>query len=291
MRFLTTTSALFALILVVACGDDAQEPGNNQNNDTPQPITHEFEDEGAVCVGTSGKLDPTGGTIEVGETVEIYVQFADCLSSSCSANFDSDCELHQWGSGIYQITSSGSYDDLSPVEYECTADCNDFSTKCGEVTFGGDEVVLIQGDAHHYIEPGSERRCVDEGDAEEPRAVTRSYEDEGPVCFGDVTSGQGLEADEPFFVTVSIEGCLSSSCTADQQAECEIEVDGDEIFVSSSGSYSELTHIEEGGCTDDCGGAVEADCGSLTLAEGTYTVYHGDKSSELTIPSDGAVCE
>lgn len=299
MRILTAIVVVLTLIFAAACGDDAEEPGNNNNDNTnqnePEPITHEFENEGALCVGTEWSLDYSDETIEVGDTLEVYVEFADCLSSSCSTDFEGECNLHQWGSGIYQVTSSGSYVDLSPVEQECTADCGNFSTKCGEVTFEGDTVALVHGQAHYYIEPGSERRCIRQEDSHEPMAVTRTYEDERPVCFGkihpDSYSEDGLEADKPFSVAVSMDSCLSSSCSDDQEAECQIEVDGDDIFVSSSGSYTDRTHLEEGVCTSDCGGSFYADCGELTLAEGTYTVHHGDETSELTIPSEETSCQ
>lgn len=299
MRLLTTMTMIFALVCTVACGDDAEQPGNNQtNNDNqnePEPIPHEFENEGAVCVGKTGDLDLTDGPIEVGDTIDVYVQFADCLSSSCSTGFKSECELLEWGSGIYRVTSSGAYDDLAPVEDECTADCNNFSTRCGEITFEWDTVALVHGDEHYYVEPGSERRCIAQEEADEPEPVVRTYDDDGPVCFGqphpDSFSDEKLEADEPFPVTVSIESCLSSSCSDDQQADCEIEIDGHDIFVFSAGSYSDRTHLEEMGCTSDCAGGFFADCGEITLEEGTYTVHHGDETSEVTIPSDDTTCQ
>ena len=80
--------------------------------------------------------------------------------------------------------SSGSYDDLSPVESECTADCEEFSAKCGEVTVTTDAIALVHGDLHYYVEPGDDRRCLRRGETDEHRVVTRNYDDSGPVCFG-----------------------------------------------------------------------------------------------------------
>ena len=132
------------------------------------------------------------------------------------------------------------------------------------------------------------------GDDDEPSPVTVDYENDGPVCLGqtytDTYTEVGLEADEPFRVTVPIDNCLSSSCTADQAADCQIEVDDDVITVTASASYTDLTEVEGGTCTEDCGGAFYADCGEITLGEGTYTIHHGDETSELTIPSDETVC-
>lgn len=310
MRFASRNIAIFALIFVLGCGDDeGQEPNanandsrfntqenNDQSNAQPneqEPITREFQDEGRLCVGVDDPFGISQEAIEPGETIEIHVNFTDCLSSSCSANLEDECFIQQTGSGIYLVFSWGSYDDLSPIETECTADCMSVSTSCGEITVEADSFSLLHGDHQFHIEAGSERRCLELDDADEPHALQRSYENEGSVCLGlDHPHGlpvDALEGDEPFPMIVGFESCLSSSCSQDLEANCEVEIDGDDIFLSSTGSYGDRTHLEGGMCTEDCR-SLYADCGNLILEEGSYTVHHGDETVELTIPSDDPRC-
>lgn len=257
-----------------------------------EPQTRSFEDTGSICIGVSSPWESGGDPLLAGETASVSVLFAECLSSSCSANLDGSCTVSQYESGA-TVSSSGSYDDTSGVDGVCTMDCMSFQAECGEITIPDREFAIIHGDAHFYLEPGVERRCYSMDEAQAPRAITHTFENEGMVCLGTdhaFSSPQDrLEADEPFQVLVAAGGCMSSSCSQDLEAQCEVAVDGQDVTITSSASYGDTSHLSDG-CTDDCG-TLQAICGEITLPEGTYTVTHGAETFELTIPSDDAGCQ
>ena len=118
-------------------------------------------------------------------------------------------------------------------------------------------------------------------------------EDAGEACLS-ATPGwpdgfQSFEAGAPAYVTVRLNECLSSSCTSDMSARCDVEVTGDRIVISAQGSYTDESGASRT-CTDDCM-VFDTACETPALAEGTYTVAYGEAEITLGIPSlTGASC-
>jgi hypothetical protein len=98
-----------------------------------------------------------------------------------------------------------------------------------------------------------------------------SAENEGSLCFS--TPDGALE--------VSIfADCLSGSCSRDRQGTCEMTRDGDTITITSAFSWEEKDH---GSCTLDCV-SPHATCRLELPPDGTYTVVHGEETSQITVP-------
>jgi hypothetical protein len=118
------------------------------------------------------------------------------------------------------------------------------------------------------------------------------FRDEGAVCVGarvgGVTGGP-LIVDEPAPVWVTFPTCLSSSCSQIESTECEVTLEDGDLVIRSHGVVRD-TRGRGGGCTDDCGFLV-AECFTPALAEGTYTVRHGDETFEVVGPSDAPHCD
>lgn len=114
------------------------------------------------------------------------------------------------------------------------------------------------------------------------------FENEGTVCLMDEPHGpqndrSHVDAGEPFEITVLFADCLSG-CAEVRDTSCEIEVDGDEIALTSEGSYVDRTS-EEGGCPDVCV-VASATCDVPGLDEGSYTLEHGDMTYAFDVPGD-----
>lgn len=107
-----------------------------------------------------------------------------------------------------------------------------------------------------------------------------SFADEGEVCF----DADGTDVT----VEVAAPGCLSSSCSRNLGGSCAAVVDGTDITLTS-----EVTWEQDRGvgiaCTDDCG-LPSVMCTMEDLADGTYTVTHGDETFTLTIPLEDDDC-
>ncbi len=114
-----------------------------------------------------------------------------------------------------------------------------------------------------------------------------SFQDEGNLCFGYYLGS--IEVDQEIEVTVRAPGCFSSSCTSLKFAECEIIIDGDELVIYSEIVVRDRSRIE-GACTTDCG-IYSAKCQAPALAEGEYTVRHGEESLTLEVPFDEPHCD
>lgn len=115
------------------------------------------------------------------------------------------------------------------------------------------------------------------------------YQDEGRLCVYASEpapfdqSPQDFVADAPVYVQVTHHGCLSSSCTADRESACTIDIQSDVFTVSSQGGYIEQPG-DFAGCTDDCA-ILAGTCSTAALPAGTYTIRHGADTLTLTIPS------
>ena len=274
--------------------EPADDTGSDPSEDANVSETEEIvlEDQGAICLGIEESLlmdfhaEHEGPPMEVGSTVEVNVMIDTCLGS-CDISSQRECQLHDQGDGVYVISSSGAYTSTSPCPPDDSV-CSNLVAHCGEIEVQDASFVVLHGDRHYYWEPGDDRGCVEEDEDDAPTPLARSFEDEGRFCFGEFDAGgqpqAELEAGEPFPVTFSKQACLSSSCTEDMQAQCQIDID-DEVTLSASASYSNTTHLNES-CTEDCND-FHADCGQLMFEqEGNYAVNHGEETFQLTIPGE-----
>jgi hypothetical protein len=118
-------------------------------------------------------------------------------------------------------------------------------------------------------------------------------DDTGVACLTS-TAGwsdeyQTFAADAPAYVTVRLDTCLSSTCTYNYAASCEVEVTGDRIVISAHGTYTDESGAGRS-CSEVCL-TLDAACETPPLAEGSYTVVYGDEEIPLSIPSvTGAYC-
>jgi hypothetical protein len=109
----------------------------------------------------------------------------------------------------------------------------------------------------------------------------QSQTNDGIACLSAPT------IDENGSVTVRANVCLSSSCSRNAVSSCEVSLDGDTLTVTSQFDWEE--NVGEGiACTDDCQDIV-AQCGDVgPLAEGSYTLAHGDASETVEVPNEEA---
>lgn len=105
-----------------------------------------------------------------------------------------------------------------------------------------------------------------------------SFADEGEVCFSQTLAAVSVEVSAP--------DCLSSSCTRNVEASCSAAVEGTRIEITSDFSWEEK---DRGTCTLDCGSATAA-CSVGPLADGTYTVVHGEEEFQLVVPLEMQGC-
>lgn len=124
-----------------------------------------------------------------------------------------------------------------------------------------------------------------------------SFENEGTLCMFAADpdpfiteSPQDFTPGAPVELLVVMEPCVSGSCTSDIVASCEATVSGNQITVTSSGSYREDSGLVKA-CTDDCR-VVSATCSTASLPAGSYTVFHGEDVLPLDVPAslDSAPC-
>lgn len=116
---------------------------------------------------------------------------------------------------------------------------------------------------------------------------SRTLENVGSVCVMGEQEGDSPETsyveNAPVDITVVLDDCLSG-CAEDIEASCSIELDGTNLRVSASGTYS----VQPGGavCPAVCV-AMTATCTSEPLAAGTYSVEYAGESTTFEVPSMG----
>ena len=122
-----------------------------------------------------------------------------------------------------------------------------------------------------------------------PPDIDYSLVDTGQVCLSATVepgaSGAGtFAADAPVYVSFDAIGvCLSSSCTRDPLATCEVTRVGGGIAVASLASWTDTSPSADA-CTADCG-LLSATCQLDSLPAGTYTVRYGGQALTLTVPT------
>ena len=127
-----------------------------------------------------------------------------------------------------------------------------------------------------------------------PTSQVHTYADEGKVCVlpqsADInaflwsSTSVSLAADRAVEVSVMMPTCLSSSCSHEPQADCTATLTGNDIDVTSKGSYIEQGDV----CTSDCG-ALVARCTTPPLPAGRYQLRHGQEALTFTVPFEGIV--
>ena len=109
----------------------------------------------------------------------------------------------------------------------------------------------------------------------------------GRFCLHANATGAGgpqeFVANQPVTVRYSVDECLSSSCTEDEQASCSVAPN---LRVLAEASWVDLSRTNTA-CTDDCG-QLEALCSSVALAAGTHVFAFDAKTISLEIPSSHA---
>ncbi|RDV37151.1 hypothetical protein DV096_14295 [Bradymonadaceae bacterium TMQ3] len=122
--------------------------------------------------------------------------------------------------------------------------------------------------------------------------VLKTFENEGEVCLNrfSFADDASLEVETPIEVIVELPGCLSSSCSSDSRASCQVALDAthNTITLTSEGSYLD-TSTAYGSCTADCG-LLHAECQIPALPEGQYTLTHGQDTYTFTVPSELSGC-
>lgn len=128
--------------------------------------------------------------------------------------------------------------------------------------------------------------------AEDAEPTLKTFENEGDVCLNRFSfdDQSAIEAEAPIEVIVELPGCLSSSCSTDAQASCEVALDAatNTITLTSQGSYLD-TSVVDGTCTADCG-LLHAECEIPALPEGQYTLTHGQTTYTFEVPSQPEGC-
>ncbi len=257
MKITTTSLLLICLAVLSACGitDDART----------------FENSGSFCV--DDELTP-------GSTARLRVVFSECISA-CAEDRQTSCTMEE-RDGTYFVESSASYQPPRGTAM-CPDVCATLSADCGEITVDDTEIVVVQGDAYHYLEPGSGPTCTPR-QGEEPRPPRVFFDDPpGDFCLGE-ESGQ-LEPNTPFPIVFHSDQCLSTSCTTGYTGDCQIDIQGSSLSIGLSGSYGDASRMDNPACTDDCGHWT-IECDDITLPEGTYTLSYGGDPRTFDVPSE-----
>ena len=98
----------------------------------------EYENRGATCV-----------TSDADGTLHVTVEFASCLSSSCSTLSDNTCSLQLSGNQIL-LTSQAIIE--TQLEGPCTDDCRAASAQCTLASVPPGTYALVHGDTAENLE-------------------------------------------------------------------------------------------------------------------------------------------
>lgn len=124
-RSLTLRIAIATVVLALAACDDETE-------------RNEYENRGATCA-----------TSDADGTLQVTVEFASCLSSSCSTVSDNTCSLQLSGNQIL-VTSHAIIE--TRLEGPCTDDCRVASAQCGLASVPPGTYAVVHGDSAENIE-------------------------------------------------------------------------------------------------------------------------------------------
>lgn len=120
-------------------------------------------------------------------------------------------------------------------------------------------------------------------------AESTVYADRGTVClYSESPQGDGadgLHQYEPGYALraeARSPGCLASGCYSVNDAECHVEVDGDEVLLETFFSVETPYRLQ---CKSDCRHAEASDISAAPLDAGTYKVTLGESTAILEVPS------
>ena len=91
-----------------------------------------------------------------------------------------------------------------------------------------------------------------------------------------------IDSDTAFAVVTTTSACLSSSCTIVQSPVCDVRVEGDRVIVG--GSTCAADDVNQGGCSEDCGGGTGGICTIAGLAAGTWTFVVDGSEQVVVVP-------
>lgn len=106
--------------------------------------------------------------------------------------------------------------------------------------------------------------------------------EDGDICVDPGVVAEFAAGDAITFEVV-FDDCISA-CARRVKTSCDVQVDGDDIFLDASGSF---LPPGPGACVALCA-VLSARCEVNDLSPGTYTVHHGDQQLVVTLPSSEA---
>jgi len=113
-----------------------------------------------------------------------------------------------------------------------------------------------------------------------PEPVTwepQTQQNRGTACV----EGGG---EAPVRVRVNADVCLSSSCSRNAVARCQVRTEFERIVVTSTFTWDEARGSELA-CTDDCGQMI-AQCALGQLPAGNYVLLHGPQEVDIELPAE-----
>ena len=124
MRLLHVTRSLFAIAALLACADETERT--------------EYQDQGAACL-----------TADTNGTLQVTVQIASCLSSSCSTVSDNTCTLQRADNQII-LTSHAIIE--TNQDGPCTDDCRTATAQCTLEGVPAGTYTIVHGDDTETLE-------------------------------------------------------------------------------------------------------------------------------------------
>lgn len=114
-----------------------------------------------------------------------------------------------------------------------------------------------------------------------PLCVFPDYEQLDKVeFFRDAPKATTFRANERVLFSVFGPGCASQACIRRPTLQCWAEVEGNDIKLESRYSGEQRVGAK---CKTDCE-VVQADCETLSLPPGTYTIHYAGKKTKLKLP-------
>lgn len=114
-----------------------------------------------------------------------------------------------------------------------------------------------------------------------PLCVFPDYEQLDKVEFlKDAPKATTFRANERVLFSVFGPGCASRACIRRPTLQCWAEVEGNDIKLESRYSGEQRVGAK---CKTDCE-VVQADCETLSLPPGTYTLHYAGKKTKLKLP-------
>lgn len=113
-----------------------------------------FDNEGPVCAFASDSnpfITDTPQEFVADAPLELLVIMEGCVSSSCTSNIETSCEVSVNGSEI-TLTSRGSYEEAGGLQQSCTDDCLAVTATCVTPPLPAGAYTLVHGDSTMQID-------------------------------------------------------------------------------------------------------------------------------------------